>query len=97
MKTGMTVLGVVAVAALALFAFYMVDIDQTQEGALPTISVDVDAGQLPEFDADVGEINLGTTQVEVTVPEVEIKETTATISLPTLSVEPPAEDGVADN
>ncbi|MFQ1699572.1 hypothetical protein ACJ5NV_03140 [Loktanella agnita] len=96
MKTGLTIVGVVAIAAIALFGFYMVDIDQTQEARLPDVDVSVEGGQAPEFDADVGTVNMGQTDVEVEVPEVDVRTTTETVSVPTLSVEPPAEDDPSD-
>ena len=47
MKTGLTVLGIAAAIVVGVFAFYMVDIDQTREGALPDVDVSVEGGQLP--------------------------------------------------
>ena len=96
MKTGLVVVGGVAAVALAIFAFYMVDVDQTQEARLPDVDVSVEEGQLPEFDVDVGEIAVGETEVEIEVPEVEVTTTTETVTVPTLSIDPPAEDGVDD-
>lgn len=96
MKTGLTIVGVAAVAAIAVFGFYMVDIDQTEEARLPTVDVNVEGGQLPEFDADVGSIQMGETEMEVEVPNVEVTTTTETVSLPTLSVTPPADDDPSD-
>ena len=96
MKTGLTIAGVVAVAAIGLFAFYMVDIDQTREAELPSVDVSVEGGQMPAFDADVGSIQMGETEVEVEVPNVEVSTTTETITVPTLSVTPPADDNPAD-
>ncbi len=96
MKTGLTIAGVVAVAAAGLFAFYMVDIDQTEEARLPDVDVTVEGGQMPEFDADVGSIQMGEAEVEVEVPQVEVTTTTETVSVPTLSVTPPADDNPAD-
>ena len=60
---------IAAAGALAIFAgIYMIDIDQTQETVLPEITVE--GGQLPEFDADVGEVEV--TEETVTVPNLEI-------------------------
>ena len=97
MKTGLTVLGIAAAIVVGVFAFYMVDIDQTREGALPDVDVSVEGGQLPAFDADVGSVELGQTDVEVEVPDVDVSTTTETISVPTLSVTPPEDDGVLDD
>lgn len=97
MKAGLTIVGVVAIAAIALFGFYMVDIDQTQEARLPDVDVSVEGGQAPEFDADVGEISMGEKEVDVEVPEVDVRTRTETVSVPTLNMEPPADDDPADN
>lgn len=80
MKTGAIIAGVVLIAAVA-FGVYMVDIDQTQEGSLPTVSID--GGEMPEYDAEVGDIEVGERDVTVTVP--------------TVDVETPEEDSVASN
>ncbi len=80
MKVGAIIAGVVLVAAVA-FGVYMVDIDQTEEGALPTVSID--GGNMPEFDAEVGDVEVGERDVTVTVPTVDL--------------ESPEEENVASN
>ncbi len=82
MTTGKVLAGIAA-AAIAVFAFFMIDIDQTEEASLPDVDVTVEGGNLPEFDADVGDIDVGTEEVTVTVP--------------TIDVETPEEDRVADS
>lgn len=91
MKTGTTIAATVGIAAVAAAAVYMIDIDQTQEGALPDVDIAVEGGQLPEFDAEVGTVSLGETQVEVEVPEVKVTTNTETITVPTLSVDAPGD------
>lgn len=71
MKTVWTVIGAVVVVAAIAFAIFFVDVDQTQEAALPEVTVE--GGQLPEFDATVGEINVGTETVEVEVPTISVE------------------------
>lgn len=56
-----------------VFAVYMIDIDQTQETRLPDVDVNVEGGQLPEFEAEVGDVETGTKDVTVTVPTVDIQ------------------------
>lgn len=80
MKLGAIIAGVVLVAAVA-FGVYMVDIDQTEEGSLPTVSIE--GGSLPEYDAEVGDIEVGERELSVTVP--------------TIDVESPEEDNIASN
>ncbi|AUC53441.1 MAG: hypothetical protein ACU0CC_16195 [Sagittula sp.] len=79
MRTGAILAAVVAVIAIA-FGIYMIDVDQTQEAKLPEVSVE--GGQMPEFDAEVGDVDVTEEEVTVTVPKVEVN---------------PPEDEVAEN
>lgn len=91
MKTGAAIgLGVVAVAAIA-FGVYMVDVDVTDEGALPDVDVSVDGGELPEVDTEFGEVVVGTTDETVKVPDVDVDVDTreAEVQVPTVGVNPP--------
>lgn len=72
MKPSVIFAAIAAVAVLA-FAIFMIDIDQTEETRLPDVNVSVEGGQLPEFKADVGDIDTGTKEVTVTVPTVDIQ------------------------
>ncbi|WP_238365883.1 hypothetical protein [Mesobacterium pallidum] len=92
MKTGATIALAAAAAVVIAAGVYMVDIDMTDEGALPDVDVSVEGGELPEFDADVGSIETGTTTETVTVPEVEVDTREAQIEVPTISVNPPEDD-----
>ena len=86
----------IAVIALAWFAFVMVDVDQTQQAELP--EVNVEGGQLPEFEAEVGSVSVGETQMEVEVPEVEVTTETEILNVPTLEITTPEEESeVAEN
>lgn len=72
MKLG-AILGIVVVALAIAFGIYMVDIDQTEEARLPDVDVSVEGGNMPEFDAEVGDIDVGTKEVTVKVPEVDVQ------------------------
>lgn len=63
----------IAAVVVLVFAIYMIDIDQTEETRLPDVDVSVEGGQLPEFKAEVGDIDTGTKEVTVTVPTVDIQ------------------------
>lgn len=63
----------VAGILVLVFAVYMIDIDQTEEARLPDVDVSVEGGQMPEFDAEVGDIETGSKDVTVTVPTVDIQ------------------------
>jgi hypothetical protein len=82
------VLGVAALAVVAYGAFYFLDVEQAQEARMPTVDVEVEGGQAPEFDVDTGSVDVGTTTQTVEVPDVEVTTNEREITLPTLEVEP---------
>ncbi|NSX55910.1 hypothetical protein [Parasulfitobacter algicola] len=92
MNKAVAITGVIAVVAVAAVAFYMVDIDQTEEARLPDVSIDIEGGQIPEYEAEVGSISVGETTVEVEVPEVQVTTNTEEVTIPTLNVSPPSND-----
>ncbi|NNC82887.1 MAG: hypothetical protein HKN79_04855, partial [Flavobacteriales bacterium] len=63
-----------AAVSLAIFAFASCDVDQTRETRLPDVDVDVDAdleeGQLPAFDVDWADIDVGTRSETFKIPKV---------------------------
>ncbi|UWQ94885.1 hypothetical protein K3728_14455 [Rhodobacteraceae bacterium M385] len=67
MKTG-TILAIAVAALIAIAGVYMIDIDQTEEATLPEVTVE--GGNMPEFDAEVGEVEI--TEETITVPGIEI-------------------------
>lgn len=82
MKPGVVIAAIVGVAAIA-FAIFMIDVDMTDEASLPNVDVNVEGGDLPEFDAEVGDVDVGSKDVTVTVP--------------TVDVVPPEDEQVAEN
>ena len=71
-KVGAAV-AVLGAAALIAFGVYMVDVEQTEEASLPNVNITADGGKLPEFDAEVGDVNVGEEDVTVTVPTINIE------------------------
>lgn len=82
MKPGVVIAAIVGVAAIA-FAIFMIDVDMTDEASLPNADVNVEGGDLPEFEAEVGDVDVGSKDVTVTVP--------------TVDVVPPEDEQVAEN
>ncbi len=83
MRTGLIIAAVAAVAAIG-FGVYMVDVDMTEEATLPDVDISVEGGNAPEFDVETGDVEMGTEEV--------------TVDVPTIDIEPPAEDDrVAEN
>ncbi|SIT90287.1 hypothetical protein SAMN05421665_3053 [Yoonia rosea] len=68
-----SVLAVVVAAVAIGFGIYMVDIDQTEEASLPDVDVTVEEGNMPEFSAEVGDIETGTEEITLEVPTVDIE------------------------
>ncbi|HUG01376.1 MAG TPA: hypothetical protein VML95_05900 [Longimicrobiales bacterium] len=62
----LTLLTVPAVA----FAFAACDVEQTQEGEMP--DVNVEGGQMPEFEVDGPDVDVGTDTVQIVVPTVDV-------------------------
>ena len=50
-------------------------VEKTQEGELPDVEVKADGGQLPKYEVETPEVEIGTKTVEVEVP-------TATVEMP---------------
>lgn len=46
------------------------DVDQTKEGDMP--EVNVEGGQLPEYDVETADVDVGTKETTVEVPDVDI-------------------------
>ena len=76
-------IGLAVVVLVVLMAFGVVSLEQTRTASLPTVRVE--GGQAPKFKADVGEVQLGTSQKRVEVPEVNM--TNKTVAVPTVDVE----------
>lgn len=47
------------------------DVDQTKEAELP--EVEVTGGQMPEFDVETADVDIGTKKTTVEVPDVDVK------------------------
>jgi len=80
---------------LLVFGFLMTscDIDQTQEAKLPTVDVDATAGQMPEFDVDWAEVNVGTRTTTVKVPKVVVVMEEEEVEIPYVDVDMPGDNG----
>lgn len=67
------------------------DISQKKEAKLPDVDVDVDveAGQLPTFDVDWADVNVGTRTETVSVPKVVIIMEEEEIEIPYIDVDMP--------
>lgn len=60
------------IALVGCLALAACDVDQTKEGELPDVDVNASGGQLPEFDVDAPEVNVGTENKTVQVPTIDV-------------------------
>lgn len=76
-----------------------VDVDVTGDFEMPTINPDIDAtgGKMPDVDVNTVDVEVGTEPMEVEVPTgVEVQTETETIEVPTINVDKPEENTVAE-
>ncbi|HUF13389.1 MAG TPA: hypothetical protein VMN78_09835 [Longimicrobiales bacterium] len=59
------------VAPLFVVGMAACDVEQTEEGELP--DVDVEGGQVPEYDVDAADVDIGTDTTTVIVPDVDVE------------------------
>lgn len=79
MKHGLKTVKLLGVG-LAVLALGACDVDQTQEGELPDVDVNVEGGEMPEYDVDGPEVEVGT------------QEDTVIVETPTIDVDLPDDD-----
>lgn len=71
------------------------DVDQTQEAKLPEVDVDVDtkAGQMPEFDVDWANVDVGTRTKTISIPKLVVVMEEEEVEVPYVDVDMPDENG----
>lgn len=82
-RTGLIIAVILVLLAIAAVATGFVDLSG-KAGELPKVAVE--GGALPSVDADVGSVEMGTTNTTVEVPKVEVGTTSEKVELPTLDV-----------
>lgn len=80
-------LGILAAAGLLAGC----NVEQTEEGRLPDVDVDARGGELPEFDVDAPDVDVGTREAEIDVPDVDVDVDTQreTVTVPDIDVQAP--------
>jgi hypothetical protein len=82
MRAIVTILAIVVVIGIIALATGFINLSGNA-GQLPKVAVE--GGKLPSVNADVGDVDLGTRNTTIDVPEVDTKK--KTVEVPTLSVE----------
>ena len=79
---------------MAATVLYSCDVNQTKKTKLPDVDIDVDteAGQLPSFDVDWADVNVGTTTKTVKVPKVVVVMEETEVEVPYVDVDMPNDD-----
>ena len=84
-------IALLALAVIAVGAYYFVDVDITKEARLPDVDVQVSGGQLPEAEVKTGSIEVKEDTATVKVPDVDVKMVDKDIKIPTIDVKGPEE------
>lgn len=61
-------------------------IEQTQEGELPEVDIQAEAGQLPKFDVDGPDVDVSMKETEVAVPDVDVEMVDKKVKVPDIDV-----------
>jgi len=77
--------------SILAFSICSCDVDQTKEIELPEI--DVEAGQLPAFDVDWADVNVGSTTKTITVPKMVVVMEEVEVSVPYIDIDMPDDAG----
>ena len=85
-RTVLILLAIAALVLLVLFATGILDMNQTKEAKLPDVDVSASGGQAPAFDVDAKEVVVGTTETNVSVPDVDVTSEEKTVDVPTVGV-----------
>jgi len=89
MRTTLTVLAVIIIALIAVWA---IDIDFSGETEMPTADVQVEGGNLPDADVDTADVDVQTEEQTVTVPDVDVTTEEQTVPTPDVTVTEPEAD-----
>jgi hypothetical protein len=75
----------------ATFLISSCNIEKKKDGELPTVDIDVDAeaGELPNYDVEWADVNVGTTTKTVEIPKVVIVMEEEEVEVPYLDVDMP--------
>jgi len=81
---------IVPVLLFALFLQASCNVEKTEEGKMPDVDIEVESGELPEYDVETPDIDIQTEEKTITVPDVDLEETQ--VEVPTVEVTLPDEN-----
>jgi len=89
-------LALLGVTTLAFGSLAGCKVEQTEEGAMPDVDVQVEEGALPAYDVEPAEVTVGSREVDVDVPKVDVYTEEEQVRVPTIDVDMPEDnDGTA--
>lgn len=62
---------ILAATGLAILGLSACDVEQTEEGDMPEVTVE--GGNLPEYDVDVPEVDVTTEETTIDVPVIDVE------------------------
>jgi hypothetical protein len=77
----------VLVAVLLTLPLAACQVRQTEEAKAP--EVEVEGGQLPEYDVDTADVDVTTKPQDITVPDVDVSTRETTVQVPDVDVKSP--------
>ena len=80
------------ILCIGLLGFVGCDVDQTREGEMPEVNVDVEEGQMPAYDVDWADVDISTTTKTVKVPKVIVTMEEEEVEVPVIDVDMPNDD-----
>jgi hypothetical protein len=79
--------GVLMAALTMVVALGACSVEQTEEGELP--EVNVEGGNMPEYDVDAADVDITTDTATITVPDIDVSTETREVTVPDVDVKPP--------
>lgn len=76
-------------AVVSVFGWAGCTAEQTEEGRAPDVDVEVDPGRWPEYQVNWADVDVGTTQRNVSVPVVKVEKEQRQVSVPFIDINPP--------
>ena len=67
-------------------------VEQTEEGELPDVDVTAEGGNMPEYDVDTADVEVGTRETTMDVPKVDVYTEEEQVTVPTVGIDMPEDD-----
>lgn len=83
--------GLLCVPLLMTLGLAACDVDQTDEGEMPDVDVQVEGGDMPGYEVETADIEVKENEETIEVPEVDVRTEEKEITVPDVDVEMPDE------